>query len=94
MIWNVEFKRKTIKQIESLNNRAKFALRLLVEDLSKNGPSQMNWPNYGKLKVKKKFDFRHCHLIKGNPTYVCCWEVVSEKLIEVYYVGTHENAPY
>lgn len=46
--------------------------------------------------VKSNRDLRHCHLIKGNPTYVCCWEVVEDevKIIEVYYAGTHEKAPY
>jgi len=28
-------------------------------------------------------------------TYVACWRVYKrEKLIEVYYAGTHEKAPY
>jgi hypothetical protein len=41
-------------------------------------------------------DKRHCHLIKGRPTYVACWEVKDpkNKILEVYYVGTHEKAPY
>jgi hypothetical protein len=50
--------------------------------------------NLGKLKGKSK-TLWHCHLVKGNPTYACCWELVEkkEKIIEVYYVGTHEKAP-
>ncbi len=38
----------------------------------------------------------HCHLKKGHPTYVVCWRVTSKQLktVEVYYVGTHEKAPY
>jgi hypothetical protein len=38
----------------------------------------------------------HCHLRRGNPTYVAVWEVTNKqiKLVEVRYVGTHENAPY
>jgi hypothetical protein len=57
---------------------------------------QAKWSNYGKLgRTKKNEDKRHCHLIKGNPTYVSCWEVDKQRhLIEVYYVGTHEGAPY
>ena len=49
-----------------------------------------------KLRDKKGTDKRHCHLQKGRPTYVCCWEVINKKrkIIEVYYVGTHEKAPY
>jgi hypothetical protein len=36
-----------------------------------------------------------CHLKKGRPTYVACWTVDKKnKVIEVYYAGTHEKAPY
>lgn len=54
------------------------------------------WPNYGKLHGKVTEDKRHCHFKKGKPTYVCCWEVIDDgvKIIEVYYAGTHEKAPY
>ncbi|MBS0616155.1 MAG: cytotoxic translational repressor of toxin-antitoxin stability system [Verrucomicrobia bacterium] len=64
---------------------------LLVE-LAEEGPIRKNWPNYGKLSE----NMHHCHLKKGRPTYVACWVVVSEKekKIEVFYVGTHEGAPY
>jgi hypothetical protein len=63
-------------------------------DLINKGPA-ISWPNYGKLQGKKG-DKRHCHLQKGKPIYVCCWEVIDKKrkIIEVYYVGTHEKAPY
>jgi len=70
-------------------------LRLLFMDLATNGPTAKGWPNYSKLQGVKG-DKRHCHLQKGKPTYVCCWEVVDKKrkIIEVYYAGTHEKAPY
>ncbi len=61
-----------------------------------NGPFPgKQWPNFGKL-FEKKEDKYHCHLIKGRPTYVACWKVVDKntRQIEVYYVGTHEKAPY
>lgn len=71
------------------------ALGLLIKDLTIKGPT-VDWPNYGKLHGKKNEDKRHCHLKKGKPTFVCCWEVLDKniRIIEVYYVGTHENAPY
>ena len=52
--------------------------------------------SYGSKTSKKTEDKRHCHLIKGRPTYVCCWAIINKqkKIIEVYYVGTHEKAPY
>src|SRR5258708_6377782 len=101
MSWQVGFTKKAAKQTEKLSRSTYQALNLLVADLINNGPFPgESWPNYGKLRglkgVKSDRDLRHCHLVKGNPTYVCCWEVVKSdvKIIEVYYAGTHEKAPY
>lgn len=51
------------------------------------------WKNFSSLTGNDSY---HCHLKKGKPTYVACWRIVSkkEKIIEVYYVGTHQNTPY
>ena len=95
--WTVNFTRKAEKQAHKLSQSAFAALRLLVIDLECKGPvSGKGWQNYAKFKGVAKRDCRHCHLIKGNPTYVCCWEVVNRniKIIKVYYAGTHEKAPY
>lgn len=97
MKWKVQFSNRASKQVRQLNTSITAILRLLVEDLSHNGPFPGGgWLNYGKLGDKKNRDRRHCHLKKGKPTYVCCWEVFDKKIriVEVYYVGTHENAPY
>jgi len=97
MTWKIEFTATAHKQIKKLSSKAFDALRLLVKDLQKNGANPgIGWSNYGKLHGKKTEDKRHCHLIKGRPTYVCCWTVIDKKtkIIEVYYVGTHERAPY
>ena len=61
---------------------------LLAEDLAEFGPFRANWPNYSKLGGDKF----HCHL---NRSYVACWTFEKECItIEVYYVGSRENAPY
>ncbi|PNV76815.1 hypothetical protein BES34_000560 [Leptospira inadai serovar Lyme] len=63
-------------------------LILLLEELEKEGPLQPEWPNYSKL-GKNEY---HCHL---SYSWVACWR--NEKnslLIEVYYAGSRENAPY
>ena len=96
MQWTILFSNKAGKQVKRLNKKVLTILRLLVEDLKFQGPDLKGaWPHYGKLRRMKK-DYRHCHLMRGNPTYVCCWEVVDKKqrVIEVYYVGSHEKAPY
>ncbi|EKD54954.1 MAG: putative cytosolic protein [uncultured bacterium] len=94
--WDIKFSTKAAKQVSYLDERILLVLQVLVDNLRTKGPTPgKNWQNYGKLHVKKNEDKRHCHLIKGSPTYVCCWKVnKSLKCIEVYYVGTHEKAPY
>ena len=94
--WTVINTKAIDKQSAKLSKKILIILDLLFEDLVNKGPSLLDWPNYSKLRGKKGEDKRHCHLQKGRPTYVCCWEVKdkNQKIIEVYYVGTHEKAPY
>ena len=94
--WDVVATKLVDKQATKLSQNVLLMLHLLFEDLANKGPALPDWPNYGKLHGKKNVDRRHCHLQKGKPTYVCCWEVIDKKrkVIEVYYVGTHEKAPY
>ncbi len=95
--WTVEFSKKAGKQYEKLKRNGSRpsindTIDFLVLDLKKHGPELPSWPNYGPLE-KEHF---HCHLRKGRPTYVACWKIVDKKRkqIEVYYVGSHEGAPY
>lgn len=97
MKWKVMFSNKALKQTEKFNSDILDPLRLLIENLINQSPSAgNNWPNYGKLHGQKNEDKYHCHIKKGKRTFVCCWEVINKqiKIIEVYYVGTHQNAPY
>lgn len=92
--WQVWFTSKAQKQLRKLPSRIQesaYALRAEIELL---GPNRVGWKNFGKL--KGAYNIYHCHLNSGRPTYVVCWEVVDKKIkiIEVYYVGTHEKAPY
>ncbi len=90
-LWTVDLVGKAKKAFKELPKGTAETLRLLLEDLEKNGYQRHNWPNFSKLKDT----VYHCHLEKGRPTYVACWRVYKKvKLIEVYYAGTHENAPY
>ena len=94
--WYVRFSTKAKKQYEKLKKNGSRPsindiIDLLVIELKCTGPQRSNWPNYSKI-----CENYHCHLKKGKPTYVACWTVLDEKLkrIEIYYVGTHEDAPY
>ena len=90
--WHVRLSKKADKGLAKLPARVRDALALLMADIETDGPVRGNWPNYGKLGPKR----HHCHLKKGQPTYVAVWEESDEgiRLVEVTYAGTHEKAPY
>lgn len=92
MNWNITFHGKARKALPKLPKRVRDILALLLKEIELNGPARGNWPNYGKLGK----DLHHCHLKKGQPTYVAVWQMMDKeiRLIEVIYVGTHEKAPY
>ena len=92
MSWTIEYTAKTTKQLKKLPTNIRDAVLALVMDMENSGPIRGDWPNFSKLGAIKY----HCHLKKGKPTYVACWRLMDKKkkLLEVYYVGTHEKAPY
>lgn len=92
MSWQVTFSRSAEKAYKKLPQGIQDRLDFLVREMMVLGPVRGNWKNYSKLGSNR----HHCHLKTGRPTYVACWEVVNQqiKLIEVYYAGTHEKAPY
>lgn len=93
-MWTVNKKKKLVKQIKKLPVGIQQKLFALIKDLNAEGPIQIQWPNFGK--ITGQVDIYHCHIKKGNPTYVVIWEVKDKKIkiLEITYVGTHEKAPY
>lgn len=92
-MWNVTYKKSTEKSIKKLPKRFQEILARLIKEIEILGPQRYNWPNFGKLKGRD--DEYHCHLKKSRPTYVVCWKVEKNIIaVEIYYVGTHEKAPY
>ncbi len=79
---------------EKLPVKIGVVFEILVAQLKRHGPEATEWQNYGKLKGRK--GYHHCHLNKGKPRYVAVWKVTDKeiKLVEIRYVGTHENADY
>jgi mRNA-degrading endonuclease RelE of RelBE toxin-antitoxin system len=92
MIWTVKIMRRALKQVDRLPVNVRENLTDLIRDMELHGPVRGNWPNYSRLSENR----HHCHIKKGQPTYVTIWEVTNKgiKLIEVTYAGTHEKAPY
>jgi mRNA-degrading endonuclease RelE of RelBE toxin-antitoxin system len=93
-MWQVGFSGKAAKQLDRLPRDIQSVASALVAELEIRGPMLHDWKHFGKLKGQgERF---HCHVKSGRPTYVVCWEVIDKRIriMEVYYVGTHENAPY
>lgn len=61
---------------------------LLVEDIKKFGAIQKGWQNFSDLGNNKY----HCHL---SYRWVACWRWEKDTfIVEVYYAGSREKAPY
>jgi len=88
MSYRVAVRRKTANRLLRLPAEVQKLFFLLVEDLKADGPMQKSWHNFSALGE----DRYHCHL---NYRYVACWTWTKGSIeIEVYYVGSRENAPY
>ncbi len=88
MRYKVRIKRKIARSIEQLPLRIQKILFLLITDLQDDGPIQKNWDNFSQLGEGRY----HCHL---THRYVACWTCRKNNIIiEVYYVGSREKAPY
>lgn len=91
MAWIVKLHRKAEKQALKLPRSAIAALYELMANIRQNGPVRGDWPNYSKLEGSR----HHCHLKKGQPTYVAVWNEDRQTVtVEIIYAGTHEKAPY
>lgn len=92
--WAVDIIGQAKKSGKTLPRNTATSFYLLLLELKTHGPYRSNWPNYTKL--KGTLNDYHCHIEKGRPTYVVCWRILDkkQKIIEVYYAGTHEKAPY
>jgi mRNA-degrading endonuclease RelE of RelBE toxin-antitoxin system len=88
MEYEIQIKRKVERGLRKLPSDVQKLLYLLVADLKADGPIQKTWRNFSPLES----DRYHCHLNYG---YVACWTCRKNQIvIEVYYVGSREKAPY
>ncbi len=87
-MFTVVMPKRVEKQIQKLRLLEKKKLVQLIDDLREFGPVQNRWRNYSKLSDLA----HHCHL---SYHWIACWrETEKELVLEVYYVGSRENAPY
>jgi mRNA-degrading endonuclease RelE of RelBE toxin-antitoxin system len=89
MAYMVTIKRKALKNLPKLPQNVQERFYVLVKRLEAEGATGGSvFQNYGKLSENKY----HCHLTYH---YVACWRHEKKTItIEVYYVGSRENAPY
>jgi len=86
--YRVRIKKKVERRLRKLPADVQKLFFLLVADLQVDGPVQKSWRNFSSLGE----DRYHCHL---NYRYLACWTYRKEEIvIEVYYVGSREKAPY
>ena len=85
----VKISRQVEKGLPKLPANVRHRLSVLVGYLEIDGPAGgVYFQNYSKLSDTEY----HCHLTYH---YVACWRFEKKTiLIEVYYAGTHEKAPY
>lgn len=88
MAYEVRVRKKAARGLNRLPKNVQQLLFLLVADLQADGPIQRGWPNFSSLGPGRL----HCHLMYR---YVACWTYrKNEIVIEVYYAGSREEAPY
>jgi mRNA-degrading endonuclease RelE of RelBE toxin-antitoxin system len=86
--YKIRIKKKVARGLTRLPGDVQKLFYLLVADLAADGPIQKSWRNFSSLGG----DRYHCHL---NYRYVACWTWLNNEIvIEVYYVGSREKAPY
>jgi hypothetical protein len=87
-MYSVVMSNRVQKQIDRIPRAIGSRLAILLEQLCEKGPIQSGWPNYSKLGQYRY----HCHLA---PNWVACWYWIKGTIeIEVYYVGSRQNAHY
>ena len=99
--WQVVFTSSAEKQVKELLKKHPAVYEnfsALVREIQQAGPYRINWPHFCTIGKRKGIpqDSYHCHIKRGRPTYVVCWYIEDKKIkiVEIYYVGTHEKAPY
>ncbi len=86
--YRVIVSRKVLKNLRKIPANIQLKFDYLADTLRDNGPVANTWHNYSKLGENTY----HCHLAYH---WVACWICEKDSItIEVYYVGSRENAPY
>lgn len=92
MSWTVKFTKDAnkgrLKLMRAGRRKELAVLVVLIEKLKESGPVQPEFQNYSKL---GEYGY-HCHL--SHKWVACRREIKDIIVVEVYYVGSREDAPY
>jgi hypothetical protein len=93
MTWKVNASKQTLKKAAKMPDKAQTAFWRLNKLLQAEGPTGPHaWRNYGKL-TNRKHEY-HCHLTADHQ-WVACWRAQEAVLVvEIFYAGSHQSAPY
>ena len=86
--YTVLMRSKCSKMVKRLSEKDRHTLMRLIKNIEEKGPIQPGFMNYSKLSRTEY----HCHL---SYHWVACWRCEEGRyIVEVYYVGSRESAPY
>ena len=86
--YKVIFSGRVKKSLKKLPVKIQDKFFILAEQLAESGPVCKNWLNFSRIGK----NLYHCHL---SYHWIACWSYEKKTItIEVYYVGSRENAPY
>jgi hypothetical protein len=87
-MFKIRFNKQVRKNLVKMPLSIQKKFFYIVNDLESKGPVRPQWPNYSRL---SDIEY-HCHLSRK---WIACWRHEKNTLIiEVYYAGSRENAPY
>ena len=88
MKYEVKMTRKASKGVAKLPVKCRDVLARLLCDIRDFGPVQPNYSHFSKLDEACFY----CHL---GYRWIACWrQIRGVFIVEVYYVGSRESAPY
>jgi mRNA-degrading endonuclease RelE of RelBE toxin-antitoxin system len=87
-MYTIVIPKKIRRSVEKLPDDVQDVFWLLVDVLREKGAIRKEWKNFSDL-GKDKY---HCHVQRK---YVVCWKWKKKSVvIDVYYAGSREGAPY
>lgn len=95
--WKITCASQADKEVQAAKNELKKEIDDFIDELKNQGPYLRHRPHFDSLHNQPGIPMHafHCHITDGSPTYVGCWSVDKKtREITLFYVGTHEQAPY